>query len=125
MDPVLRGRTAQDFQVVVAHLVAKPARAAMNHHRDLALEQSHHLGCRLVKDLVHDLYFEEMIAAPERAELARAAFQRAVGDVRRLGLVELSALLNELQIPGFAETVLHRPRSALMDAFAFVGVGQF
>ena len=84
MNPILLRRVAQHFQVVVAHLVAEPPRAAMDHHRDLTFGQSHHVGGFLVENLVHDLHFEKMISAAERTELAGKIDEDLLGRFERL-----------------------------------------
>ena len=59
----LRG-VLERAQVVVADLVAQPARAGVDQHGELTLNQPHHLGRDRVVDAVDDLDLEEMVARP-------------------------------------------------------------
>ena len=74
--PYLFGASLNDAEVVVADLVAQPARAGVDQDRDLPLAQAHHLGRRLVEDAIDDLDFEEVVARAERAALVVAARDR-------------------------------------------------
>ena len=96
----------------------------MQHHRHLAAPQSHDLSGSLVKNLIHHLHFQEMITGPERTELALAAFQSPVREVRRLRVRQPAPFFNEVQIFCLAEAVLDGPIRTLADARALVSQRQ-
>ena len=77
--PYLAGALRSVGQGVVAHLVAQPAGAGMDHHADAVLRQAHRAGGRLVEDFVDHLHFEKMVARAERAALVAAARQWPAG----------------------------------------------
>ena len=62
-DAVARGGDCHALQVG-ADLVAKPARAAVDHHHDVALVQAEHCGNLRVEDLGRLLHFEVMVSLP-------------------------------------------------------------
>ena len=83
LEPVpLRG-VLERREVIVAHLVAQPARAGVDQDGDLPFVKTHDLGRGRVEDPVDDLDFEEMVARAERAALVITARDRAIADPRR------------------------------------------
>ena len=80
---VLEGR-----EVVVAHLVAQPARAGVDQDGDLPFVKTHDFGRGRVEDAVDDLDFEEMVAGAERAALVETARDRAIADPPRIGALQ-------------------------------------
>ncbi len=94
-NPYRFGRVLEGRQVVVAHLVAQPARAGVDEHRDLALVQTHDLGRDRVVNPVDDLDFEEMVARAERAALIVTPRDGAVADPAGIGSLETAASLGD------------------------------
>src|SRR5207247_2394727 len=72
---------------------ADAARAGVQHHADLPVEQPHRRGGAPVTDLVDDLHLDEVVAAAEAAELAGAALAGALGHLRGLGVGQDAAVL--------------------------------
>ena len=79
LDAVLGRDFSQRQQRVVAHLIAQPARAGVDHHADEVFFEAHRVGGRFVEDFVDHLDFEKMVARAERAALVAAAFQGPFG----------------------------------------------
>ena len=78
-------RAAQRSQRIVADLITQAARAAVDHHADHVLFQSHHLGRFFVEHLIDNLHLQKMIARAERATLAAATLQGSLADIVGLG----------------------------------------
>src|SRR5215467_1636499 len=64
-------------------------------------------------DLLHELNFEEMVAATDSSQLTAAALLRAFGDFSRIGLRHSAAFLRNLRIHGVAEALLNQPAGAV------------
>ena len=68
-NPVAVNHRLETLHVVAANLVAKSTRPAVNLHHDLPRKQAHPVGGFFIKDLFHDIHFNEMIAGSQRANL--------------------------------------------------------
>src|SRR5262249_45229970 len=66
-------RVLERGEVIVAHLVAQPARAGVDQYRDLALMQTHDLRGRPVDDAIDDLDLEKVVARSESPTLVKSA----------------------------------------------------
>ena len=84
-------------QVVVADLVAQPARAGVDQDGDLAFVQAHDLGRSRIEHAVDDLDFEEVVARAERAALVVTAGDRAIADAAGIGAFQAAARLGDQQ----------------------------
>ena len=98
LEAVAFGGVLEGRQVVVANLVAEAARARMDQDGDLALAQTHHLGCNRVEHAVDDLDFEEVVARAERAALVEAASDCPIADAARVSAIQAAAGLGDEQV---------------------------
>ena len=98
LEAVSLGCVLERRQVVVAHLVAQPARARMDQDGDLAFAQTHDLGRSRVEHAVDDLDFEKVVAGAERAALVETAGDRAIADPARVGAFQAAAGLGDEQV---------------------------
>ena len=69
--PYRRSASCMTPSAVGADLVAEPARAGVDHHRDAALVETERAPPRRGGTRLHDLHLEEVVAGAERAELRR------------------------------------------------------
>ena len=98
LEAVTLGCVLERRQVVVAHLIAQPARAGMNQYGDLAFAKAHDLGRSLIEHAVDNLDFEEVVAGAERAALVETARDRAIADPTGIGAVQAAAGLGDEQV---------------------------
>ena len=114
-----RTRGAPDhhpLQEFGADLVAEAARAAVDHHDDVALRRPKPRQSRRRQIRGHFLHFEVMVAAAQRAHLVALALFGLLRHVARLGVQHLAVLLDALEVGRRAPAALDRPLRAAASA---------
>ena len=102
------------LDVLIANLIAEPARTGVNHDADFAFAQPHHLGCLPVKNPIYHLDFKEVISRAECAELVFAALQGALTCGIGVRVLQKSGGFGEVQIVRVAVVALNCPKRALL-----------
>src|SRR5688572_1114341 len=95
--------------------MAKPTRAAVNHHRHLVAKQTECVRDPLVIHLRHVLQLRKVVAGPESAELRLATLQRTRRDDVGVRARQTAALFDMLEILVRAEAAPHCPPGALLE----------
>src|SRR5208283_183101 len=98
--------------VIGADLVAESARAGVDHDADRVLCQSHLCGRGRVVDAVDGLYFQEVVAGAEAADLTEPAFDGPVADRGRVGALEHATVFASLEVACDTVSLVHREPGA-------------
>src|SRR6266542_411717 len=88
LDTVASQGLVHRSDVIGADLMPEATRAGVDEHRELAGGQLEGSGRILVEHFFDDLHLEEMIAAPQRAELIASSLLGACRDEGRIGIAQ-------------------------------------
>ena len=80
----------------------------MNHHADHILFEAHDLGRILIKDMIDDLNFKEVVTGTERPALFRAAVDGVIADLRRVRPVKASKSFRVVDVALRSQTATHQ-----------------
>src|SRR5438874_10495254 len=100
--------------------MSEAAAAAVKHHYDLIRNRDPEFFREFLVAHVlwpHDLHFEVMIPAAERADLIVAALDCALADFRCIGARDATVLLRKLEIFLPAQIALDAPTRTLFHQF--------
>ena len=112
LDAIVVHRLLKARDIVLADLVAKAARAAVDLHHRLAGEQTEALGRGLVVNRGDGIHLNEVIAGAQRADLAASTFPRLVRNVFGIGPGHRAELLCVLQVLVARQAAMSSPARA-------------
>ena len=111
-------------QIVGTHLVSESARSGVDQHHNLVLVKAETLGNLRLKDALHVLHFQEVVAGTERAHLRQPALAGLVSHGCGIGTIDCSVLLAVLQVVRLTVTIPNHPSGALHHQALQIVVGE-
>ncbi len=115
----------KDREEIITDLVSKPPGPGMEHHCDLSFPQTKGPRRLLIKDFIHNLHFQKVVAGAKCPQLFLAPFQGAITHHIRSSPFHASVIFGVLDIRLDAIAVFNRPPGALYEHLFFLGNGQF
>jgi hypothetical protein len=113
--PVTAHRFLVELDIVGAHLVPQPPRAAVDLHHHLALKEPDAPRGILIHDALDDVDLDEVISGPESAHLALAPLPGARSDLGGIGSRQAAALLRALEVLWVGKAAPERPAGTVFQ----------
>ncbi len=122
IDAVFAHGFLEEIDIVGADLMPEAPRSAMDLDHHLPDEDTDSPGDHFVRDPIDHVHLDEVVAGPQRADLALATVARTHADFFRIRAGQTAFFLRALQVGGASKPALDGPPSAFFhDLIQFAG----